>query len=106
MIESEKWSVCSACSGIIHREEARIGCFHPKKGRGAIFTKAARKRPSISSMKEEAAWAFRPVRLNASRLGGVQSQGRPGSLAVYLIARRDEDIWCPMRFEDGARTRV
>jgi len=85
---------CSACSGIIHREEPASAAF-TKKGRGAIFTKAARKRPSISPDEGGSSVGIQTSQVECSRLGGVQSQEAPGSLAVYLHSSQDEDICCP-----------
>src|SRR2546428_13248193 len=82
---------CSACSGIIHREEPVTAAFSQEGKRSYFHKGCAEKAEYFSRWREEAAWAFRPVRLNVAEW----QAGSPGEpLGVWdgiLIAPRDGD---------------
>ena len=86
---------CSACSGIIHRDEPVSAAFS-QEGKRTYFHKGCEaKAEHLSRWKEEAAWAFRPVRLTIAEWEACSPKKHLGVWQSIFIARRDEDIWCP-----------
>jgi hypothetical protein len=86
---------CSACSGIIHREEPVTAAFS-QEGKRSYFHKGCEEKAEyFSRWREEAAWAFRPVRLNVAEWQACSPRKHLGVWQSIFIARRDEDIWCP-----------
>jgi hypothetical protein len=86
---------CSGCSGIIHREEPVSAAF-TQEGKRSYFHKGCEEKAEyLSRWKEEAAWAFRPVRLNVADWEACSPKKHLGVWQSIFIARRDEDIWCP-----------
>src|SRR5438270_613365 len=57
---------CSACSGIIHREELVSAAFSQEGKRSYYHKGCEEKAEYLSRWREEAAWAFRPVRLSVT----------------------------------------
>jgi len=86
---------CSACSGIIHRDEPVSAAFS-QEGKRSYFHKGCEERAEyLSRWREEAAWAFRPVRLSLTEWDACSPKKHLGVWQSIFIARRDEDIWCP-----------
>src|SRR6266581_582381 len=57
---------CSACSGIIHRNELVSAAFSQEGKRSYYHKGCEEKAEYLSRWREEAAWAFRPVRLSVT----------------------------------------
>ena len=86
---------CSACSGIIHRDEPVSAAFS-QEGKRSYFHKGCEEKAEyLSRWREEAAWAFRPVRLSLTEWEACSPKKHLGVWQSIFIARRDEDIWCP-----------
>ena len=86
---------CSACSGIIHRNEPVSAAFSQEGKRSYYHKGCEEKAEYLSRWREEAAWAFRPVRLSVTEWEVCSSKKHLGVWQSIFIARRDEDIWCP-----------
>ena len=86
---------CSACSGIIHRDEPVSAAFG-QEGKRSYFHKGCEEKAEyLSRWREEAAWAFRAVRLSVTEWEACSPKKHLGVWQSIFIARRDEDIWCP-----------
>src|SRR5438093_8046096 len=86
---------CSACSGIIHRDELVAAAFS-QEGKRSYYRKGCEEKAEyLSRWREEAAWAFRPVRLSVTEWEVCSSKKQLGVWQSIFIARRDEDVWCP-----------
>ena len=91
----EKMVNCSGCSGIIHRDEPVSAAFS-QEGKRSYFHKGCEEKAEyLSRWREEAAWAFRPVRLSVAEWEVCSPKKHLGVWQSIFIARRDEDIWCP-----------
>ena len=86
---------CSACSGIIHRNEPVSAAFSQEGKRSYYHKGCEEKAEYLSRWREEAAWAFRPVRLGVTEWEVCSPKKHLGVWQSIFIARRDEDIWCP-----------
>src|SRR2546429_3981982 len=86
---------CSACSGIIHRDELVSAAFSQEGKRSYYHKGCEEKAEYLSRWREEAAWAFRPVRLSVTEWEVCSSKKHLGVWQSIFIARRDEDVWCP-----------
>src|SRR6266480_4137466 len=86
---------CSACSGIIHRDEPVSAAFSQEGKRSYYHKGCEEKAEYLSRWREEAAWAFRPVRLSVTEWEVCSPKKHLGVWQSIFIARRDEDIWCP-----------
>jgi len=86
---------CSACSGIIHRDEPVSAAFSQEGKRSYYHKGCEEKAEYLSRWREEAAWAFRPVRLSVTEWEACSPKKHLGVWQSIFIARRDEDIWCP-----------
>jgi len=86
---------CSACSGIIHRDEPVSAAFSQEGKRSYYHKGCEEKAEYLSRWREEAAWAFRPVRLSLTEWEACSPKKHLGVWQSIFIARRDEDIWCP-----------
>ena len=86
---------CSACSGIIHRDELVSAAFSQEGKRSYYHKGCEEKAEYLSRWREEAAWAFRPVRLSVTEWEVCSPKKHLGVWQSIFIARRDEDIWCP-----------
>ena len=86
---------CSACSGIIHRNEPVSSAFSQEGKRSYYHKGCEEKAEYLSRWREEAALAFRPVRLSVTEWEVCSSKKHLGVWQSIFIARRDEDIWCP-----------
>ena len=86
---------CSACSGIIHRNEPVSAAFSQEGKRSYYHKGCEEKAEYLSRWREEAAWAFRPVRLSVTEWEACSPKKHLGVWQSIFIARRDEDIWCP-----------
>jgi len=86
---------CSACSGIIHRDEHVSAAFSQEGKRSYYHKGCEEKAEYLSRWREEAAWAFRPVRLSLTEWEACSPKKHLGVWQSIFIARRDEDIWCP-----------
>src|SRR5437660_5882044 len=85
---------CSACSGIIHREELVSAAFSQEGKRSYYHKGCEEKAEYLSRWREEAAWAFRPVRLSVTAWEVCSPKKHLGVWQSIFIARRDEDMWC------------
>jgi len=86
---------CSACSGSIHRDEPVSAAFS-QEGKRSYFHKGCEEKAEyLSRWREEAAWAFRAVRLSVTEWEACSPKKHLGVWQSIFIARRDEDIWCP-----------
>src|SRR5437660_11672172 len=86
---------CSACSGIIHRDEPVSAAFSQEGKRSYYHKGCEEKAEYLSRWREEAAWAFRPVRLSVTEWEVCSPKKHLGVWESIFIARRDEDVWCP-----------
>jgi len=86
---------CSACSGIIHRDEPVSAAFSQEGKRSYYHEGCEEKAEYLSRWREEAAWAFRAVRLSVTEWEACSPKKHFGVWQSIFIARRDEDIWCP-----------
>ena len=86
---------CSACSGIIHRDEPVSAAFSQEGKRSYYHKGCEEKAEYLSRWREEAAWAFRPVRLSVTEWEACSPKKHLGVWQSIFIVRRDEDIWCP-----------
>jgi len=86
---------CSACSGIIHRDEPVSAAFSQEGKRSYYHKGCEEKAEYLSRWREEAAWAFRAVRLSVTEWETCSPKKHLGVWQSIFIARRDEDIWCP-----------
>src|SRR5438132_7097987 len=86
---------CSACSGIIHRDEPVSAAFSQEGKRSYYHKGCEEKAEYLSRWGEEAAWAFRAVRLSVTEWETCSPKKHLGVWQSIFIARRDEDIWCP-----------
>ena len=86
---------CSACSGIIHRDEPVSAAFSQEGKRSYYHKGCEEKAEYLSLWREEAAWAFRAVRLSVTEWEACSPKKHLGVWQSIFIARRDEDIWCP-----------
>ena len=86
---------CSACSGIIHRDEPVSAAFSQEGKRSYYHKGCEEKAEYLSRWREEAAWAFRAVRLSVTEWEACSPKKHLGVWQSIFIARRDEDIWCP-----------
>ena len=86
---------CSACSGIVHRDEPVSAAFSQEGKRSYYHKGCEEKAEYLSRWREEAAWAFRPVRLSVTEWEACSPKKHLGVWQSIFIARRDEDIWCP-----------
>src|SRR5205809_1872767 len=86
---------CSACSGIIHRDEPVSAAFSQEGKRSYYHKGCEEKAEYLSRWREEAAWAFRPVRLSVTEWEVCSPRKHVGVWQSIFIARRDEDVWCP-----------
>jgi len=91
----EKMVNCSGCSGIIHRDEPVSAAFSQEGKRSYYHKGCEEKAEYLSRWREEAAWAFRPVRLSVMEWEACSPKKHLGVWQSIFIARRDEDIWCP-----------
>src|SRR5438034_6486278 len=86
---------CSACSGIIHRNEP-VSAAVSQEGKRSYYHKGCEEKAEyLSRWREEAAWAFRPVRLGVTEWEVCSPKKHLGVWQSIFIARRDEDVWCP-----------
>src|SRR2546428_259485 len=60
---------CSACSGIIHRDEPVSAAFSQEGKRSYYHKGCEEKAEYLSRWREEAAWGFRPVAITSRRKG-------------------------------------
>ena len=86
---------CNACSGIIHRDEAVSAAFTQDGHRRYFHKSCEGKAEHLSQWREEAPWAFKPVRLTIADWEACSPKKHLGVWQSIFIARRDEDIWCP-----------
>ena len=86
---------CSACSGIIHRDELVSAAFTQEAQRNYFHKDCEGKAEYLSRWREEAPWAFKPVRLTVADWVTCSPKKHLGIWQSIFIARRDEDIWCP-----------
>src|SRR5438128_11614941 len=85
---------CSACSGIIHRDEPVSAAFSQEGKRSYYHKGCEEKAEYLSRWREEAACAFRAVRLSVTEWETCSSKKHLGVWQSIFIARREEASWC------------
>src|SRR2546429_9461599 len=83
---------CSACSGIIHRDEPVSAAFS-QEGKRSYFHKGCEEKAEyLSRWREEAGWAFRAVRLRLTKWEARGPKNNLGAGHRMFIPRREEDV--------------
>jgi DNA-directed RNA polymerase subunit RPC12/RpoP len=86
---------CIACGKKIHDSEPVSAAFGQEGQRNFFHPHCEDHADHLTKWKEEAAWAFRPVRLTIPDWSKCSPRKHLGVWQSMFIARRDEDIWCP-----------
>src|SRR6266566_1416408 len=84
---------CEKCRGF---GDEPVSAAFSQEGKRSYYHKGCEEKAEyLSRWREEAAWAFRPVRLSVTEWEVCSPKKHLGVWQSIFIARRDEDIWCP-----------
>ncbi len=86
---------CAGCGKSIHDSDVVSAAFGQEGQRRFFHSQCEARAEHVAKWKEEASWAFRPVRLRIPDWSKCSPKKHLGVWQSMFIARRDEDIWCP-----------
>ena len=86
---------CPECGRAIHTEDLVTAVFSDNGTRRFYHRQCDEKTDQYTKWKEEAQWAYKPVRLTMGEWKTCSSKKHLGVWQSMFIARRDDDAWCP-----------
>jgi hypothetical protein len=87
--------ICSVCNKKIHDMDPVSALFTSDGQRSYCHPECENKTQQFARWKEEASWAYKPVRLTVADWKDCSSKKHVGVWQSVYITRRDDDIWCP-----------